>query len=121
VKRAIVLVVEDEFLVRLYASEAIRDAGYEAIEAGNAETAIDILERRDDVGAVFTDINMPGTMNGVELAKLVSQRWPMVRVVLTSGRRILRDADLPKDSCFIPKPYTPLQIEQVLSELLSSA
>ncbi|MGH6878662.1 MAG: response regulator [Rhizomicrobium sp.] len=114
---SVVLVVEDEFLIRLNTVEMVEDAGYQALEAANADEALDILARRPDIAIVFTDVNMPGSMNGLELAEAISDSWPGTAVVLTSGRNILRDEDLPDDGRFILKPYSAGQVANVLHEV----
>lgn len=113
----VVLVVEDESLIRMDAANMIEEAGYDVVEAGNADTAINILKRRNDIGILFTDINMPGSMNGLELAEFVSETWPSIRLILTSGRLIVRDEDIPDEGRFIPKPFGPTQIANVLHSL----
>ena len=84
-KRAVILVVEDELLIRMNAVEMIEEA-FEVVEAGNAEEAIVILEGRLDVAVVFTDIQMPGSMDGLKLAAVVRLRWPPIKIVATSGQ-----------------------------------
>jgi len=116
--KAVVLVVEDEFLIRLNTVEMIEDAGYSVLDAADAETAIDILEQRRDIDLVFTDINMPGSMDGLELARYIRETWPSIRVVLTSGKTILRDRDIPDEGRFLLKPYSHNQVENVLHELV---
>lgn len=113
----LVLVVEDEFLIRMNTVEMVEEAGYSVLEATNADEALGILERRGDIQIVFTDINMPGSMNGVELAEMVAENWPQIHVVLTSGRLILRDEDLPANDRFILKPFDTGQIASVLRDL----
>ncbi|HEY3777369.1 MAG TPA: response regulator [Rhizomicrobium sp.] len=113
----LVLVVEDEFLIRMNTVEMVEEAGYAALEAANADEAIGVLDRRDDIAIVFTDINMPGSMNGLELAEAIADSWPHIRVVLTSGRFILRDEDLPDNDRFILKPFDTGQIANVLHDL----
>lgn len=113
----LVLVVEDEFLIRMNTVEMVEEAGYTAIEASNADEALGILDRRNDIRIVFTDINMPGSMNGLELAEAVAEAWPQIRVALTSGRYILRDEDLPDNDRFILKPFDTGQIANVLRDL----
>ncbi len=85
-KRPVVLVVEDETLIRIAAVEAVEEAGFEVIEAQNADEAIAILEQRTDIHLVFTDIQMPGSMDGLKLAHCVRDRWPPVKIIATSGR-----------------------------------
>src|SRR5437868_6533693 len=93
-ERAVILVVEDEFLIRMATADVIRDAGFEVLEAADADGAIAILESRGDIRVVFTDIHMPGSMDGAKLAQAVRQRWPPVRIIATSGRVSLGDLDL---------------------------
>jgi len=117
VLKAVVLVVEDEHLLRLNAAQMIEDAGYEVIEASNADEAIQILESRTDIRIVFTDINMPGSMDGIKLANAVRDRWPPIRLIVTSGKVALRPGDIPVDGRFLSKPYTSEQIVNILGEL----
>ncbi len=116
-KRPVVLVVEDEFLLRMNAVDMIGAAGFEAVEAANADEAIEILESRRDITVVFTDIQMPGSMDGLKLAQAVRGRWPPVKIVATSGRVNVREADLPDGGRFLPKPYSPHQLSGLLREL----
>lgn len=113
----LVLVVEDEPLVRMVAAEGLNDAGFEVIEAASADDALRILDERDDVGVVFTDVDMPGAVDGVELARLVHERWPELRIVITSGQSKLSSADIPDEGRFVPKPYMPTQVAQLISEM----
>ncbi|HLW93082.1 MAG TPA: response regulator [Roseiarcus sp.] len=108
--RPVVLVVEDEPVVRFTAAAQIRNAGFRVIEAGSADEAIDILNARDDIRVVFTDIEMPGTMDGLRLARVVREKWPPVELIVTSGRRRIAEADLPSRGRFIEKPYTERQL-----------
>jgi CheY-like chemotaxis protein len=116
-KRPVVLIVEDETLVRMDTSEAVEAAGFEVVEAGNADEAIAILAARDDVGVVFTDVNMPGSMDGLKLSRLVRDRWPPVKVVATSGHARIAEGDLPEGGRFLHKPYTEAEITATLREL----
>jgi len=99
--------VEDESLVRLDAAESLRDAGFEVVEATDAVEALEIVLARDDIAVLFTDINMPGTMDGLELARLVHDFRPKVRLVLTSGAIKPTRDEIPDDGAFIAKPYSP--------------
>jgi CheY-like chemotaxis protein len=120
-KRPVVLVVEDEFLLRIHAAEMISDSGFDVVEAANADDAILILEARPDIHVVFTDIQMPGSMDGLKLAKFVRGRWPPIKIVATSGFVNVGKADLPEGSHFLPKPYRPDQIVATLRELTLAA
>jgi len=120
-KRPVVLIVEDEFLLRMNAAEMIGDSGFDVIEAGNADEAIAILEARPDIHVVFTDIQNPGSMDGLKLARFVRGRWPPIKIVATSGLVKVGTDDLPEGSRFLPKPYRPEQIVATLRELTAAA
>lgn len=98
----LVLVVEDEPLVRLDVTLALVDAGFSVIEVPDADEALELLESRHNIGLVFTDVELPGSLSGLDLAHLIKERWPDIPVLVTSGRvrEVGEDADL-----FIPKPY----------------
>ncbi len=118
-KRPVVLVVEDEYLIRSNAAEMIAEAGYEVVEAGNADEAIAILEARPDIHVVFTDIQMPGSMDGLKLAHFVRGRWPPIKIIATSGHHKLQDGDLPESGLFLPKPYSFERISSILREIVA--
>ena len=120
VRRPVILIVEDDFLIRMNAAEMIADAGFDVIEAGNADEAIVILEARPDIHVVFTDIQMPGSMDGLKLARFVRGRWPPIKIVATSGNTVVRDGDLPEGGVFLPKPYTFDTIASTLRELVGA-
>jgi CheY-like chemotaxis protein len=98
-----VLVVEDEFLIRQVLQIELEDAGYEVILADSADGAIAILEARADIHLVFTDIDMPGSMDGLKLAACVRDRWPPIHIIITTGKA--RPREIPANALFIPKPY----------------
>jgi CheY-like chemotaxis protein len=114
---SIILIVEDEYLVRMSAAAMMEGAGYDVLEAGNADEAIRLLESHPDIDIVFTDIEMPGSMNGLKLAHAVTGRWPPIRVITTSGRFRLREGDLPTGGRFLAKPYSAGQILGALREM----
>jgi CheY-like chemotaxis protein len=120
-KRPVVLVVEDESLLRMMAVEIIEEAGFDAVEAGNAADAILLLESRADIRVIFTDIQMPGSMNGLKLAAAVRGRWPPIKIIATSGQYAIRDGDLPEGGIFLAKPYTSERISIALRELTGCA
>lgn len=103
--RPIVLVVEDEPLLRFHAVDLIEEAGFETVEAVNADEAIAILMTRMDIRIVFTDIDMPGSMNGLKLAAAVRHRWPPIEIIITSGYATLTPEDIPERGFFFTKPY----------------
>lgn len=113
-----ILIVEDEALVRLAAVGIAIEAGYEALEASNADQAIEILESREDIRLVFTDIDMPGTMDGLKLARYVRERWPPIKIIVASGKAVVEQSQLPSGSRFFPKPYRDDTLLEVLSDLL---
>lgn len=115
-----VLVVEDECMIRLNAVDFIEEAGFRAHEASCADAAIRILEARQDIGFVFTDVNMPGSMDGLELARLVNDRWPAIALIVTSGREQKARSDLPAGAVFVGKPYMASQIIEKLRSMLES-
>lgn len=98
-----VLVVEDEAMIREFAGEDLKEAGYQVLLASNADAAVGIMEARQDIGLVFTDVTMPGSMDGLQLAICVKSRWPQVHIVVTSGKSW--PAGIPAGALFIPKPY----------------
>jgi CheY-like chemotaxis protein len=120
-KTPVVLIVEDEFLLRLDAANMIGAAGFEVVEAANADEAIEILEARRDITVVFTDIQMPGSMDGLKLARAVRGRWPPIKIVATSGHFNVGETDLPEGGRFLRKPYSPGQVTGVLRELMAGA
>ena len=117
-KRPVVLVVEDEILVRMDAIDAIETAGFDVIDARDADEAISILERRNDVRLIFTDIQMPGSMDGLKLAHFVRDRWPPIKIIATSGHAKITERDLPEGSRFLPKPYAVAQIASAIGQLV---
>jgi two-component system, response regulator PdtaR len=118
-KQAVILVVEDEALIRMHAVELIEEA-FEVVEAASADEAIAILEARLDITVVFTDIQMPGSMDGLKLAAAVRDRWPPIKIVATSGHVKIGPGDLPQGSRFLQKPYTPVEIMQTFRELTAA-
>lgn len=100
-----VLVVDDEPLVLLNAAAMVEDAGWKAIEAANSAEALEALVSESKVDVLFTDVNMPGEMDGLQLAARVHQLKPNIHLVITSGKRLLADSELPGGGTFLPKPY----------------
>jgi CheY-like chemotaxis protein len=115
--KAVVLVVEDEALIRMSAVQMVEDAGFMAVEACNADEAIELLESRADVRAVFTDINMSGSMDGAKLAHAIRRRWPPIHLIVTSGLYTPEKGQLPAKGLFIRKPYSAEQVTTALREL----
>ena len=117
-KRPVVLVIEDEILVRMDAIDAIEAAGFEVIDASDADVAIAILEQRNDVQLIFTDVQMPGSMDGIKLAHFVRNRWPPIKIIATSGYPKIKEEDLPEGSRFLAKPYAAADIASAIDQLI---
>jgi CheY-like chemotaxis protein len=111
---AVVLVVEDEMLLRMRAIDMVEDAGYTSVEAVDADEAVAILESRSDIALMFTDIQMPGSMDGLKLAHAVRERWPPIKIILVSGQLKPAIIDIPADSRFYGKP---LEAKEMIVEL----
>lgn len=118
--KQVVLIIEDEFLIRMHAVEIVENAGYEVVVAANADEAIAVLEERPDIHIVFTDIEMPGSMNGLKLARFVRGRWPPIKIIATSGHVSVLSDELPDGSVFVPKPYLADQIVAALREVIGA-
>ena len=112
----VVLVVEDDPIVRMNAVMMIEDAGLEVVEAASADEAIVILEARTDIGVVFTDIEMPGSMNGLKLAFAVRDRWPPVTIIIASGRIRPQPDEMPTEVTFLRKPYSEAAVLQAVQQ-----
>jgi CheY-like chemotaxis protein len=114
-----VLVVEDETIVRMIGSDALEDAGYEVLDAGSADEALRLLDSTDDVAVLFTDVRMPGSMDGLELASLVHARWPAIKILITSGDTWPPPKSLiPDDGRFIAKPYKIERLQDEIDRML---
>ncbi len=109
-----VLVVEDEMVLRMRAVDIVEDAGFNSLEAVNGDEALSILESRSDISLLFTDIQMPGSLDGLKLAHAVHKRWPSIKIILVSGQVNLSDAEKPTDSRFFGKP---LETKHMVAEI----
>ena len=116
-QKQLILVVEDEALIRINAAEMIRDLGFDVIEAANADQAISLLESTSEISVVFTDIQMPGSMDGLRLVAMVRKRWPPVALLVTSGQFRPKAGELPDNVHFLPKPYLLRELESHLDAL----
>lgn len=110
-----VLVVDDEPLIRLSAIDVVRDAGFGAVAASGAEQALQLLEQQPDIALLFTDIRMAGESDGLDLARTVRERWPNIRVIVTSGHTNSVDGE--QDIFFLSKPYSPDELTTALRRL----
>ena len=113
---SVVLVVEDEMLLRMRAVDMVEDAGFTPVEAVGADEAVAILESRSDIALLFTDIQMPGDMDGLGLAHAVHERWPPIKIILVSGQLQPASVDIPADSRFFGKP---LEAKEMIAEMQS--
>ncbi|QWT22644.1 response regulator [Bacillus sp. NP157] len=112
--KPVVLVVEDEPLIRLMAIELIEDGGFEVVSVGDAGEAVAVLEKRLDIRIVFTDIDMPGGMDGIRLAAVIRERWPPIEIVVTSSHIHVAQGDMPARGVFMSKPYDGEQLVALL-------
>ena len=118
----IVLVAEDEPLVRMVAVDILEDAGCAVLEAANAEAALSVLHQRSDVQVLLTDVEMPpGPLNGFDLARLTRERFPHIGVVVVSGKVRPSPDDLPTGARFVPKPYCAAKLIHVVQEVMTTA
>jgi CheY-like chemotaxis protein len=117
----VVLVVEDHPLVRQLILEVLIEAGFDAVEASDAGEAVRMLEARSDIRLVFTDAEMPGTMNGIGLAHYVRKRWPPIKLIVVSGKREIALSELPAGVRFFHKPYRETSIIEAMTGMLSEA
>lgn len=117
----VVLIVEDEMLLRMRAVDMVEDAGYTSVEAVDADEAVTILEARSDIALLFTDIQMPGSMDGLRLAHAVHERWPPIKIILVSGALKLAKSDIPPDSRFFGKPLEAKEMIAEMQEMIGHA
>jgi two-component system, response regulator PdtaR len=117
----VVLLVEDELLVRMTAADELEDAGFQVLEAANADVALKVLEARsDEVVVLFTDVHMPGSMDGMALAEQVHARWPHVRILISSGYARPHQDEFPDDGRFMAKPYHAATLVRHVHELVGT-
>jgi DNA-binding NtrC family response regulator len=116
-----VLVVEDEAPIRMILAEALIDAGFAIREAAHADEALAMLDASaDEIDLLFTDVNMPGSMNGIELAHHVHEAWPRMAMIVASGKPLPRHAECPPRTRFIPKPYAIEDVVEQVQRLVAS-
>jgi two-component system, response regulator PdtaR len=115
-----ILVVDDEVLVRLDLVDTIQDAGFPTFEAGGADEAIRLMEKHPEIAVLFTDIDMPGTMDGLKLSHYVRHRWPPVRIVITSGHVFTTPEEMPDQSTFIAKPHQQADLQSLFRAIEKS-
>lgn len=113
----VVLVVEDEVLIRMGIAGELEDEGFKVFQAGNADVAILLLLREPSIDLLLTDIDMPGSMDGLKLAAAVRNRWPPVKIIIVSGQFRIAEADLPLGGRFFPKPYVGADVAAAFREM----
>ena len=116
----VVLVVEDQYLLQMAALELVESAGFTGVGVSNADEAIKILEARQDIRIVLTDVEMPGTMDGVKLAHFIRESWPPVHLIIVSGKAVLQESHMPVGTKFYSKPYEDETIIAELQRLMQS-
>jgi CheY-like chemotaxis protein len=116
----VVLIVDDEPLIRMDLADMVRDAGYVALEAANADEAIRLLETQPAIRILVTDIEMPGSMDGLKLAAAVRERWPPVAIIVTSGRILPATTQLPSATVFLGKPYHGAAMSAALEDAVAA-
>ncbi|PWV98946.1 response regulator receiver domain-containing protein [Hoeflea marina] len=119
-RKSVVLVVEDDTLIRMAAVDLLETAGYDVLEAGTADEAILMLEAPNDIALVFTDVEMPGSMDGMKLCHAIRDRWPPVKLIVASGRQVVEGNQLPSGARFFSKPYRDDTIVAAVGELLAA-
>jgi CheY-like chemotaxis protein len=115
-----VLVVEDEPFVRMVAVDVVEQAGFEAVEAGNADEALELLEKVPDIRLLFTDIDMPGSMNGLRLAAAVHDRWTQIQIIVVSGKQRPSKTEIPDRGVFFSKPYDLTRLCRTMQDMLAA-
>ena len=116
----LVLVVDDEAILRFIVSDVLADSGFEVLEAEDARAALKVLAEHPDVRVLFTDINMPGALDGLDLARETHARWPSIKLIVTSGRPKPADRAIPDDGRFVAKPYSPESLVGEIRKVLAT-
>lgn len=112
-----ILVVEDQILLLMDLAKTMRSAGYVVLVAPDADVALDLLEQHSEIRAVITDVDMPGSMNGLALARVIFSKWPPCRLIVVSGHRTVTTADMPNGARFFSKPTDPTKLSSALVEM----
>jgi CheY-like chemotaxis protein len=118
----VVLIVEDEYLVRMTLADELEDGGFQVLKAANADIALRVLEAQSDtVQVLFTDVDLPGSMDGMELARQVRARWPHVQLLISSGHSAPEPDQMPNQSRFVQKPYIGPTVVRQIREMMSTS
>jgi CheY-like chemotaxis protein len=115
--RPVVLLVEDEPLVRMLGIDVLEEAGFEVVEAANADEALSQLQARPDVQVLFTDIDMPGKLDGLDLARAVHEQRPEIGLLIASGKVRPSPGEIPDSGRFLPKPYELGAVVRIVREM----
>jgi CheY-like chemotaxis protein len=115
---ATVLVVEDDSIIRMDIVDCLEEAGLAVLEAADADQAIQILENRNDIRLVFTDVDMPGSMDGLKLAAAIHDRWPPVAIIVASGQVMPKASQIPEGGRFFRKPYDRPEIVDAVRKMV---
>jgi CheY-like chemotaxis protein len=118
IDRVTILVVEDEPLLRMDIVEELEDAGFEVFAAANSTIAIELLIANKSISVMFTDIDMPGGINGFKLAAVVRDRWPLIAIIVTSGLHTIDLGKLPVEGRFMAKPYNSASVIRSIHEMI---
>ena len=113
-----VLVVEDEPLIRMELAGELEDRGFAVLEAGSSREAIQRLLHHPEIQILFTEIDMPGDMDGLMLAAAVRDRWPPIKIIVTSSRHFVKVDDIAAEIRFLPKPHRPDVVAAAMRELI---
>ncbi len=117
----VVLLVEDEPLVRMTAADGLEEAGFQVLEVANADVALKVLEvRSDEVQVLFTDVDMPGSMDGMALAEQVHAKWPHILLLISSGYARPHPDEIPDHGHFVPKPYRAATVVGHICEMMQT-
>src|ERR1700754_2035217 len=116
-QKPLVLVVEDEPLLRMTTVDIVEEAGFPTLEAANAKQAIQLLENRPDIRIILSDIDMPPGMNGMALVAMVRRRWPPIAIILVSGHVVAAEVDIPDGGKFFSKPFHPAELVATLERM----
>ncbi|NTJ43650.1 response regulator [Agrobacterium larrymoorei] len=115
--KSLLLIVEDDGLIRMDLVDMLTDAGFRVLDAGNADQALAILEREPAIAALMTDIDMPGSMNGLRLAQHTAKHWPDCKIIVISGRYSPMQGSMPEGALFLSKPISEIDLEKALNRM----
>jgi CheY-like chemotaxis protein len=118
--KTVVLVVEDEPVLRMTVADLVEDAGFDVVEAANAKQAIQVLESRSDVSIIMSDIDMPPGIDGMALVEIIRDRWPVIAIILVSGQMASANVRIPEGGVFFSKPYRSRDVVAALNRFAAA-